>query len=52
MMSNQEVNFLEDGPSQDFKGTTLQLGEDKSATNTSNVQFLDEDINISKFVQV
>lgn len=51
MMSNQEVNFLEDGPSQDFKGTTLQLGEDKPATNTSNVQYLEEDINISKFVQ-
>ncbi|XP_046680098.1 tumor protein p63-regulated gene 1-like protein isoform X2 [Homalodisca vitripennis] len=37
MMSNQEVHFLEDAPPQDFTGTTLQLGEDKSGAGPSSL---------------
>lgn len=28
MMTNQEVNFLEEGPPNDFKGATLQIRDD------------------------
>uniref|UniRef100_A0A1B6LVL9 HSac2 domain-containing protein n=1 Tax=Graphocephala atropunctata TaxID=36148 RepID=A0A1B6LVL9_9HEMI len=39
MMSNQEVHFLEDAPPQDFTGTTLQLGEEKSVAGQSSVNY-------------
>lgn len=41
MMTNQEVNFLEEGPPNDFKGATLQIRDDSfhaGKVNTGQIQ--------------
>lgn len=42
-MSNQEVLF-EEGPTQEFAGTTLQIGGDKSTTDTSQNHTTEHDV--------